>query len=193
MSIKNEKYDRRSERTRQALSEALIALMLEKTYDAITVQDIIDRANIGRSTFYSHYIDKDDLLTSQFERIGKELQITSKRDYALLPIMEFFQHAQENHRLFKSLIWGSGSDFIVRAMHNHMDVHFENMLQEKLGSLTNPVLVKMVAHQITGTMMTLLHWWLDQKMPFSPQEMDTYFHDLVVPGVEQVLNIHLRA
>ena len=192
LSMKNNKQDRRSQRTRQAISDALVALMLEKNYDAITVQEIIDRANVGRSTFYSHYVDKDDLLTSQFERIGQQLEITSNRDYALLPIMEFFEHAQENHRLFKSLIWGSGTDFIARAMHEHMNIHFEKLLQQKMQDQGRLALIKLVAHHITRTMLTLLHWWLDQKMPFSPEEMDTYFHTLVVPGVEQTLNIQLQ-
>lgn len=54
-TIWNTKADRRSERTRQLLNAALIELMLEQRYDEITVQDIIDRANIGRSTFYAHF------------------------------------------------------------------------------------------------------------------------------------------
>ncbi len=65
--------DRRTQRTRQALSHALIALIQEKRYDAITVQDICDRANVGRSTFYAHYQDKDDLLASNFQQMMESL------------------------------------------------------------------------------------------------------------------------
>ena len=67
--MRNTKTDRRSQRTRQLLSAALFELMLEKRYDGITVQDIIDRANVGRSTFYAHYLDKEDLLVSDFTRV----------------------------------------------------------------------------------------------------------------------------
>ena len=56
------KVDRRIQRTRQLLEDALIALILEKGYDKITVQNIFDQANAGRSTFYSHSLDKDDLM-----------------------------------------------------------------------------------------------------------------------------------
>ena len=58
----NQKVDRRIQRTRQLLEDALIALILEKGYDKITVQNIVDQANVGRSTFYSHFLDKDDLM-----------------------------------------------------------------------------------------------------------------------------------
>jgi AcrR family transcriptional regulator len=67
--VRNTKADRRSQRTRQSLSAALFELMLEQRYDEITVQNIIDRANVGRSTFYAHYLDKEDLLISDFTRV----------------------------------------------------------------------------------------------------------------------------
>ena len=67
--VRNTKADRRSQRTRQLLSTALIEVMLAKRYDEITVQDIIDRANVGRSTFYAHFLDKEDLLVSQLTRV----------------------------------------------------------------------------------------------------------------------------
>ncbi|MCI0708572.1 MAG: TetR/AcrR family transcriptional regulator [Chloroflexi bacterium] len=184
-------HDRRSQRTRQAITDALIELMVDQTYNTITVQEIIDRANVGRSTFYSHYADKDALLSSVFEQFGKELELTSTRAYQLLPIRELFEHVAENHRQFKAFLWGSGTDFLFRAVHGHLDIHFEKRLQEKLGEEKPPVLVKMVAHHITGVLMTLIQWWLDEKKPFTPEEMDTYFHQLVVPGVEQMFGIRL--
>ena len=67
--MKTDKHDRRSERTRRLLGEALIALMLERPYAGLTVGEILERADIGRSTFYAHYWDKDDLLTSEIERM----------------------------------------------------------------------------------------------------------------------------
>ena len=66
------KVDRRIQRTRQLLDNALIELILEKEYDKITVQNIIDQANVGRSTFYAHYLDKDDLLEKSMERTMEE-------------------------------------------------------------------------------------------------------------------------
>jgi AcrR family transcriptional regulator len=59
-----ERTDRRVAKTKAAICQALNDLMLEKKYANITIQDIIDRANVGRTTFYSHFMDKDELLNS---------------------------------------------------------------------------------------------------------------------------------
>ena len=67
-----QRQDRRSQRTQQALMDALIALLAVKNYDEISINDIVDRANVGRSTFYAHYQDKDDLLRNGF---GRALEI----------------------------------------------------------------------------------------------------------------------
>lgn len=63
------KDDRRSQRTRQALGDALVELMMEKGYEAVSIKEIIERANVGRSTFYTHFTDKDDLFVSQLDRL----------------------------------------------------------------------------------------------------------------------------
>ena len=69
--------DRRVQRTRKLLQDALIALVLEKGYEAVTIQDIIDRANVGRSTFYAHFLDKQHLFLSGFEQLRQELADTN--------------------------------------------------------------------------------------------------------------------
>src|SRR5438067_9876044 len=66
-------HDRRVQRTRQLLQDALISMMIEKGYAATTVQDIIDRANVGRATFYAHFADKDTLLHSRLEDLRSML------------------------------------------------------------------------------------------------------------------------
>ncbi len=97
--MRTTKADRRSQRTRQLLSTALVALMLEQRYDMITVQDIIDRANVGRSTFYAHYFDKEDLLVSNFTRVLDELVQPIKQSdrddlSTLLRVTLFFHHVK---------------------------------------------------------------------------------------------------
>src|SRR4051794_4639849 len=72
--MKEKKIDRRVGRTRQLLSEALLALIQEKGFDAVTVQDVIDRANVGRSTFYSHFVDKEDLLVKAMDPFSAHLK-----------------------------------------------------------------------------------------------------------------------
>src|SRR5437899_3343596 len=76
--------DRRIPRTRAMLQHALTSLILKKGYDAITIQDICDKANVGRSTFYAHYTSKDDLKRSGFAHLRKEL-IDRQRDALAMP------------------------------------------------------------------------------------------------------------
>ena len=109
----NLKNDRRSMRTQRILHEALMALMQEKRYDDITVQDIIDRANVGRSTFYSHYRDKEDLMISGLMGLMEILsQMVSRPSKTgvdrLLPTQELFEHVQEHQNLFRGMVRGRG-------------------------------------------------------------------------------------
>ena len=97
------KTDRRWLRSRELLSNAMILLMMEKSYGAITVQDIIERANVGRSTFYAHYQHKDDLLSNEFERLVAALSADMKRSgdgKALMPSLELFRHVQSHYKLY---------------------------------------------------------------------------------------------
>jgi AcrR family transcriptional regulator len=99
--MKQDKQDRRSQRTRRLVILAMTDLLREKRYDAITVQDLLDWADIGRSTFYAHYFDKEDVLASvveqQLELFGQQL---SQRDagQGIIPSLELFRHVQEHHQ-----------------------------------------------------------------------------------------------
>ncbi|MRS03949.1 TetR/AcrR family transcriptional regulator, partial [bacterium] len=116
-----QKMDRRFQRTEQSLRDALIDLILEKGYDAITIQDILDRANMGRSTFYAHYRDKEELLLSGFQALFEAFQ----KDYIQTatpdqdPIhtgkelsLFFFRHAGSHRDLFKAMIGDQGGKII---------------------------------------------------------------------------------
>src|SRR5512136_644001 len=96
-----QKEDRRSQRTQQALMEALIALLAVKHYDEISINDIIDRANVGRSTFYAHYQTKDDLLKSSFERVLdmliQHIQFNEADQDLQLDTTPLFQHAKGHY------------------------------------------------------------------------------------------------
>src|SRR5678816_1262765 len=95
------KTDARVRRTRDALGDALVALMQEKPFDSITVQDVLDRAHVGRSTFYTHYSDKDDLLMSDadefFELVSMSLSAHGDASERVFPVREFFSHIANAH------------------------------------------------------------------------------------------------
>ena len=187
---KNASLDRRTQRTRQALSHALIALIQEKRYETITVQDICDRANVGRSTFYAHYQDKADLLASNFQQVMESLGsgIEWRADRLVFPVAPIFRHVQENYHLYKALAWGGGFDGLLRTAQQLWRAQIEAHLATRLPqgrTLTIPLDV--VTTYLAGALQTMLLWWLDRKMPYPPERMDEMFQQLVMPGVNAVL------
>ena len=191
----NLKTDRRSQRTQRAIHEALMALMQEKRYDDITVQDIIDRADVGRSTFYAHYQDKEDLMTSGLMHL---MQVLSEMvaepgptgEPRLLPTRELFEHVQEHHNLFKSLVRGKGLELFFEKGQDYWSRKLAADLQARLPPGQKPgVPIPVLAQFVAGTFVTMLRWWLDNKMPYTPQEMDDMLHRLVMPGIMAGLGI----
>src|SRR5499426_68937 len=104
----DKKTDARVRRTRDALGDALIMLMQEKPFETITVQDVLDRAHVSRSTFYSHYSDKDDLLMSDaeefFEALSMALSAQGDKSDRVFPVREFFTHLADVQPFFKALV-----------------------------------------------------------------------------------------
>jgi AcrR family transcriptional regulator len=204
--MKTQKTDRRSMRTQRLLGEALIALLLEKRYDDITVQDILDRANIGRSTFYEHYWDKEDLLTSEIERVidllDQQIATPSQHPAIFLPSLALFQHVREQQRLYRALLRGQGIQallqvkgiqMVTQAFQDLLRTRVETRLRgegEKEGS---DELLAAVASYVVGAFMTLMQWWLEMEMAWSPERMDALFLDLVLPGVEYLLSQETQA
>jgi AcrR family transcriptional regulator len=188
--VKNE--DRRTLRTRQALIDALIALLLEKSYDAISVNDIVDRANIGRSTFYAHFQTKDDLLGFGFDRILNTLleQIAiSKEDQSFtINTTMLFAHAKEHYSIYRTLIWGSGYEFLTKEAHEALSLKLQNVLSHWTKETAEGIPLTVLSYSLAGSLLLLLKWWLDNQMPYSPERMDELFQQLIMPGVSANLN-----
>lgn len=185
--MKNARQDRRSQRTRHLLNAALVELMLEKQYDAITIQDILDRANVGRSTFYGHYTGKDDLLFSNMGQMLHALDQHPSREVnsALLPSLELFRHVHEYERLYKALIW-SHAEVIQKSFQAQLSALVEHNLPDG-AELTVPR--PAVANFVAGSFLTLLRWWLDSNTNYSAEEIDEMFQQLVQPGVQAILRL----
>lgn len=188
----NQKLDRRSQRTQEALFNSLIALLLEKHYDEITVNDIIARANIGRSTFYVHYQTKDDLLKSGFERVldrlMENIHFVDNAQGLLLETAELFRHAQGHYELYRTLIWGSGFGLLTIDGHTALSMKLQDHIRASLTTKTEPSIpLPVLCYSLAGTLLILLKWWLDNKMPYSPERMDEIFQQLAMPGVRNIL------
>jgi AcrR family transcriptional regulator len=190
--MKTVKDDRRSKRTQQLLGSALVELMLDKRYDAITVQDILDRANIGRSTFYAHYKDKEDLLISEVARVMHELdQYTSALGHApgaLLPSLEFFRHVQQQRRLIHAFVWGQSVEMLRRDFQAQLRKVVEhNLLSLSGGKFSSSVPLPVAASFVANTFLLLLSWWFENDMRYSPEAMDEMFQTLVMPSIRAMI------
>src|SRR5579859_4237961 len=113
--MKQDKQDRRSQRTRHLVHSALMELMLEKRYEAITVRDMLDRAGIGSSTFYTHYFDKEDVYTDLIEQLLQQLlhSLSEKAaEQEILPSLALFEHIEEHsqHAHFQALVRGHAEE-----------------------------------------------------------------------------------
>lgn len=182
------KLDARVQRTRDALGDALIALMQEKPFDTITVQDVLDRAHVSRSTFYTHYSDKDDLLMSDaeefFEALSMALSQHGDKSDRVFPVREFFAHLSDVQPFFKALVKSGKYHENMELAHGHFARGIERRLAELPRGKAIPAnQLPAIAFAHAGALLSLLSWWLDRGMRESPAEMDELFHRMVWNGL----------
>ncbi len=196
--MKEGQLDRRVQRTRQLLQNALLALILEKGYAAITIQDILDRANLGRSTFYAHYREKDDLLVSEFEHFRQMFEeydaqtATGKlkpRSSRPSPSLAFFRHAGEQHELYKAIVGKQGGEVVQKYLYQYISDLMKEHLNRQIASTRNlTVPSEILVHYYVSSFLALLTWWLDHDMPYSAERMEEIFQTLTLPGYQKALN-----
>ena len=187
--VENNGTDRRIQRTRRLLQDALLALILEKGFDAVTVQDVIDRANVGRSTFYSHFSDKEDLLLSGFEHLRSEFEKYLLSESAAANgswelCLSMFQHAQSQRPLYKALAGKQGGNLALAHIQKYLSVFLYDHLKKQLEKQKKSPPPEIVAHYIASSFISLLTWWLDTDSNYSAEEMNGFYLQLVQPGIE---------
>jgi AcrR family transcriptional regulator len=187
-----QRQDRRSQRTQRALMDALIALLAVKNYDEISINDIVDHANVGRATFYVHYQDKDDLLRNGFERVLdmliQHISLVEADQNLQLDTTPLFLHAKGHYELYRMLVWGSGFEVLTKDGHAALSAKFlESFTLFLSGKPEPPVPLAILSYSVAGTLLMLLKWWLDNKMPYSPEYMNGIFQQLVMPNIQNIL------
>lgn len=185
-----EKLDRRVVRTRRLLRDSLMELILEQGYDAITVQDITERANLGRGTFYLHYQDKADLLEKSLVSIYEDL-LSYLEPFSLedslsdpRPIIRAFEYAGENKELFL-VILNEASETVFREFRHTMTKHTAVQIKNRLKDDTLPV--SLLANHLISSLLTLIAWWLENEMPYPAEKMVNIFHQLTYSGLGQFI------
>jgi AcrR family transcriptional regulator len=141
--------DRRVQKTRKLLQEALIELVTAKGYESVTIQEILDTANVGRSTFYAHFQNKDQLLDSILDRL-KELFEQHKKQLlgraensrktgvqlarGSSPTLSLFQFAGQNHRFFKAMLGNQGYGLFAKPVYDYVFAHVHGIFTEPVHS-----------------------------------------------------------
>ena len=186
--MKQQKADRRSQRTHHLVSSAFTELLVEKPYDAILVQDILDRAGIGRTTFYAHYFDKEDLLDSIIEQIlsmfTQQLAHATARQ-RVVPSLELFEHIyQSPNQHFRALMRSRAGEPLWEALQTVLCQAIEPALCTLCAEKRSPSIpLSVVSQYLAGAFLTLLKWWVEASMPYPPEQMETIFQQLALPGV----------
>lgn len=186
-----EKIDRRVKRTHKLLAEAFLALIAEKPYEAITIREITERADIAYATFFRHYQDKNDLfLTILADDVG-ELKV---RMAAITPqsgdedeaCASLFRHIQNKEVLYRSLFSGPGTAVVREQMKMW---YVEQILQTNQAyyTPTSAIPFEVAANHTAAACVELIDWWLNHDMPYSAERMGDILCRLIINGTWQIV------
>lgn len=185
--------DRRVQKTTRALHQALISLIVEQGYEATTVQHILDRANVGRSTFYTHYNSKEHLLQGGLEELRKMLlaeqrALRSRREPSEYEPFAFshrlFEHVDNYRLVYRAMVGKSAGAIVLNRMQNLLtDLVRADLMdrasRKKLVELPRGAIERFVV----GALLSVISWWVDEKHPLSATEVERLFRRLTLPGV----------
>ena len=184
---KRSKTDARARRTRDALGDALVALMQEKPFEEITVQHVLERAGVGRATFYAHYSDKNDLFLSDADEfwaaMASYLSRNNENSLRVAPVRELFSHVAEAKQFLAALqASGKAHEMMQLGIGNFARGIEQRLLQLRPAEFASPLRRQVFAHSMAGALFSMLEWWLDRGIPETPEQMDTIYHELVWSG-----------
>jgi AcrR family transcriptional regulator len=205
------KTDRRIQRTRQSLRAALLELIKEKGYDAISIEEITERANVGRATFYLHYKDKEDLLLEEFSEMANEkVQVLSEIPFSawmqsqedvtdtrekrpVPPLLIVFEHIYANSELYYILLKSEKSSRVVERIRKISTDAIVQFMETK--AKTDPILLhfnvpmEFFAAFFSGALLSTVDWWLEEDMRHTPGEMTRLFQSLFFKGAKNAIGI----
>jgi AcrR family transcriptional regulator len=175
--------DRRVRRTHNALRGALVDLIIERGWDGFSVQDLCERADVGRSTFYLHFADKDEVLAGAFADLGRELRAQLASAGASRPLAfsrGLLDHAHAHLRVYRALV-GRRAAHVVQAKMRALV--FELVREDVAARLPAGTRRDAVAAFVAGALFELLTWSLEARPPTTVEEADALFHELAAPAL----------
>lgn len=187
--------DRRVQKTLKLLQDALISLISEKGFESVSIQEILDRANVGRSTFYFHFGNKYELLHSCFEDfcnlfeqhsadVSNRKQGCGENDL----IFSLFRFVEQNHRPYKAVLGMEGMTMISNPIHQYIYNYINDGFKKSLASKAKPPIEKeMLANFVTSAFIGTLYWWVHKDMPCSAEEAVKYFKRFAMYDINELL------
>jgi tetracycline repressor-like protein len=180
--------DKRAIRSRQLLRDALLGLLQERRYEDISVRDVIERAGVARSTFYSHYLDKDDLLVGPrgvFAREAKsrsEPSPSGQHKAQLIPPTCFWINILSHRETLRMIAKDSAMDVTMKDLHEKLCARMRASLEHDQ-SLLEGIPSSLAVDHLAGSVITLVRWWVKQGMTYPPEQIDRIFHQIAIPMV----------
>lgn len=193
--MQDDKPDRRIQRTRQLLQNALAALIEEKGYDAVTVEDITERANLGRTTFYLHYRSKEDLFLSshmegmtdyRFGIYSREELLNDKPPVRMNAILEYLK---ADRNTFGIMRHGRDAPIILRAIQDTVARNLEGSLRGAFDESASRIPFSALAAYIAGAQLTFMIWWVERHVSYTAQDMAQMIHRLQRAAIRDAMGM----
>jgi AcrR family transcriptional regulator len=182
--MSDEKMDRRVQRTRELLKNALMQLIDEKGYDAITVQDVVERANVGRTTFYSHYESKDDLLLDHYTEFASHL-IESPLSYDDLmgddppvEMVRFLQTMTQGKARYSAITRGRYAEFVIRGAYLQLERNLTASLHAAFPDTKPAYSLDLLVNYVVRAQHSLIDWWLTGRTDHSVEDVARLLHHM---------------
>lgn len=181
------KTDRRVARTRKLLQNALIELLTERSYDALTIQDIVDRANVGRTTFYLHYNSKDELFISCHETIVSKFRIGALHPLSREELLSStpppglksaYRHLEQARPLLYSIFQGKDGLIILRRIRDANAQIIQANLRSVFEGAHSLVPLDVLVNYLAGGQIALIQWWLEKRQPHTLESLVQSIHRL---------------
>ncbi|MBZ0310245.1 MAG: TetR/AcrR family transcriptional regulator [Anaerolineae bacterium] len=179
------KLHRGVQRTREMLQKALMELINEQGYDSITIQEIVDRANVGRTTFYLHYDSKDELFLSCHEAITRNFHLgehhqLSKEEWLSLEappgMVSAFRHLEDARALLYPIFQGKESTLVMRRIRDKSAQDIETSLRAAFNEADSAISLELLANYLAGARLAMVQWTLEKRQPYSFEELAQTFH-----------------
>lgn len=180
----DEKMDRRVQRTRRLLRGSLVQLIKQHGYDNITIQDITDYANLGRTTFYLHYQSKEDLLLDHHADMHTHFNLAILSRDELLgatpqpQMVEFLQLLTQNRPMYFAIRATKDSEILLRGINDQMTASLQNSLKVGFSNIEPNMPLDVLTEYIIGAQLSLVHWWMTNRTAYDALQLATMLQQL---------------